>query len=587
MAKVARTDPDESVEAIGLPAGPLRVADFIVEFLHARGVDTVFLLTGNGAMYLNDAIQLREMKYYCARNEAAAPMMAESYARLSGKLGVVCVTSGPGSSNAVAGLAEAWVDSAPIMIISGQAPREQIPGNDAARKVRSFGTASIDIISTVKPITKYAVTIDNPKTVRYHLEKAYHLALTGRPGPVWIDIPMDVQYAEIEPDKLPGFTPNEPEFTAKRTAIEKVLAAMSQARRPLIVAGQGVRQSGGLDSFKQLVERAQVPVFLSRLGQDLLPYSHPCNLGQGGRRGVKCSKEVMADADFVLALGCRLAEQLAGPQLSHFSPDATIAMVDIDTAELAHLSQRLDIPINADVATFMASIAGHFPECRGAAWNDWLTHCQDKKATAPMVVTSQRRDPIDLYHFMSRLDALADDRHSFITDAGSNYYVGGQVYHFENGQREITSGAYAAMGLSIPLAIGAAVARPEGQILAVTGDGSLELNIQELKTLSYYGLNVKLFVINNGGYVSMRNWQDQFFEGRRIGSDKETGAEMLDLRQVASAFDIPYDTIRTCDQIDEKLRAIIAEDGPLFVEVVCDPNQQIVQPFTNESASSS
>jgi acetolactate synthase-1/2/3 large subunit len=539
-------------------------------------------------MYINDAIALHpEIKYFCARNEASAPMMAESYARLTGKLGVVCVTSGPGATNAVPGLAEGWVDSAPIMVVSGQSPVDQMPRDDASRGVRSFGTAGIDIVPVVRTLTKYAVTVSDPATIRFHLEKGYHLAISGRPGPVWIDLPMDVQFAFVEPSKLAGFVPEAPPpgYDVGQV-VTRVLELLRESKHPLLIGGQGLRQGNAVEQFARLLDRTGIPAGFARLGQDILPYSHRCNLGQVGRRGAKYSKALLARADLVLALGTRLAAQLAGGALEHFAPDAKIVMVDIDPAEIAHHGTRVTVPVVSDVRSFLVELLRQAQAAALPDWSPWLRECSDLKASHPMVLPAQKRNPIDLYYFMSRLDANAGAHHVFITDAGSNFYVGGQVYRFEQGQREVTSGAYAAMGLSIPLAIGAAVARPEAQILAVTGDGSLELNIQELKTLSYYGFNVKLFVINNGGYVSMRNWQDQFFDGRRIGSDDTTGAEMLNLRKVAEAFDLPYALIADVEEIDTKLAKAMASTGPLFVEVICDSNQTIVQPFLETKLSS-
>lgn len=564
----------------------VRLADYVMNFLVDRGVDRIFLLTGNGAMYLNDAIaQQQRVTYFCARNEAAAPMMAESYARLSGKLGVVCVTSGPGGTNAVSGLAEAWVDSAPIMVVSGQGPSDQIPNGEAAKGVRSFATAAVDIVSVVKSLTKYAVTIREPESIRYHLEKAYHLATTGRPGPVWIDLPMDLQYATVNPILMRGYVPERAISPIERE-VEQTLNLLRQAKRPLIVGGHGLRQGGAIAEFKELIERTGIPVVFSRLGQDILPFSHPLNLGQVGRRGVKYSKRLLARADLVIALGSRLSVPMAGHKLDHFAQDAAVVVVDIDPAELAHQGPRVSVPVRSNVNEFLIRLLARLEPTQLGDWRAWSEECRALKAENPMVLPEQQRNPIDLYYFMARLDALSDEHHVFVTDAGSNYYVGGQVYRFEKGQREITSGAYAAMGLSIPLAIGAAVARPEAQILAVTGDGSLELNIQELKTLSYYGFNIKLFVINNGGYVSMRNWQDSFFDGRRIGSDDSTGAAMLDLRKVADTFDLRYEVIDRAEEIDRKLRTIMARPGPSLVEVVCDSRQTIVQPYLETALSS-
>lgn len=564
----------------------IRVADYIARFLVRQGVRDIFVLTGNGAMYLNDAFTLQpELKYYCARNEAAAPMMAEAYARIKGSLGAVCLTSGPGSTNAIPGLAEAWVDSAPIMILSGQVQRNHTSLNAGVEGLRSFGTAEINIVPIVNSITKYAVMINEPESIRYHLEKAAYLALHGRPGPVWIDVPMDVQYAMIDETNLKPFVLPESKSSSESidSQVNDLVELILNSRRPLIVAGQGVRQSGSVHELKAFIEELNAPVMFSRLGQDILPFSHPNNLGHGGLKGTKYCRLAMKRADAIIALGSRLTVQFAGIAFDAFDPTAKIAMVDIDAAELKKPGVKLDVPIQADLKQVIDLLRKKIADRKKPDWSEWLGECRRLKESYPMVLPQQKRNPIDLYYFMSRLDAFSGEKHIFTTDAGSNYYVGGQVYRFEKGQREVTSGTFAAMGLSIPLAIGAAIADKNAQILAVTGDGSLELNIQELKTMSYYKLDLKLFVINNGGYLSMRNWQDGFFEGRRIGSDDKTGAEGLNLKKIAEAFDLPYACISRHEEIDQRIKKICAHKGPVFVEVICDSQQKIIKPLEDPS----
>lgn len=558
----------------------IRVADYIAQFLLARGVTDVFMLTGNGAMYLNDAIARSGMKFYCARNEAAAPMMAEAYARVKRRLGAVCVTSGPGSTNAVPGLAEAWVDSAPIIVLSGQVERRHTTHAAGLPGLRTLGTAEIDIVPIVAPLTKYAAMVTEPESIRYHLEKAVYLATTGRPGPVWLDIPMDIEGAEIDPERLPGFTPPEADAGADLDLqIEALVGHLAKSERPLVVAGHGVRLAHAVPEFLELVERLGAPVVFSRFGYEILPYSHRYNLGLAGLKGTRHCAWTMKNADLVVSLGCRLAVQLVGHRFDAFAPDAEVVMVDIEADELKKPGVPVGLAIHADVKVFMGKLLARLSHARLPNWKGWVETCQEMKERHPMVVPEQRRNPIDLYYFMSRLDALSNERHIFVTDAGSNYYVGGQVFQFERGQREVTSGTFAAMGLTIPLAIGASVADPAAQVLAVTGDGSLELNVQELKTMSHYGVNVKLFVINNGGYLSMRNWQDNFFEGRRIDTAENTGAGTLDLEKVAHAFDLDYARIERWEEIDETLKTVLANDRPIFVEVVCDDHQKIVTPI--------
>ena len=558
----------------------IRVADYIAQFLVDKKINDIFVLTGFGAMYINDAIAANpKLNYYCVRNEASSPMMAEAYARIKHIPGAVCLTAGPGSTNAVPGLAEAWVDSAPVIVISGQVDKKHTTNYSNLPNLRTFGTAEIDIIPIIKPITKYAVMITKPESIRYHLEKAYFLATSGRPGPVWIDVPQDIQYALINPKKLKGFKAIKTKANNLNKQIKQVLKYLRLSKKPLIVAGQGVRQSGAISDFKQLISTLNIPFTLTRLGLDMIPYSHPQNMGLSGIKGLRYSAKILRSADFVLVLGARLAIPFVGDKLDAFSKNAKISAVDIEKSELIKKGAKIDIPLKTDVKLFLNKfnkiIKNNF---KGDIWGDWLRLCQKLKKGYPTVTKTMEKNPIDLYYFMSRVSKLSNEENILVTDAGSNYYVGGQVFQFEKGQRELTSGTFAAMGLSIPLSIGAAVAKPKFQILAITGDGSLELNIQELKTISYYGLNIKLFVINNNGYLSMRNWQDNYFEGRRIGSDDTTGAEILNLEKVADAFDLDYELIKNYKEIDQKLKRITSKSGPLFVEVICDDKQNIIEP---------
>ena len=555
----------------------MRVADYIANFLISKDVKDIFMLTGYGAMYINDAIEISGINYYATRNEAAAPMMAEAYARLKGELGVVCVTAGPGATNALPGLAEAFVDSAPIMIISGQVETEHTT-YDSKLPLRTYGTAEINIIPIVKPLTKYAKFLDNPNDVQYVLEKAYHAAISGRPGPVWIDVPMDIQNSIIDIDKLRSYNSPNNKLTIQSNDLDFILKKINSAKKPLIVAGQGIRQGKAEDQFKKFLNNFKIPVLFSRLGQDLLPHNHPYVYGQAGLKGSKYCKKIMNSSDLVLSLGCRLAPQLVGLNFEAFDK-AEIIMVDIDKAEIDKLGDSINYSINSDVKLFLEELNNKSSDINFPSWDNWINYCDDLKRKNPMVVESQEKNPIDLYYFMKILGELSHNRNVLVTDAGSNYYVGGTVWNFEKGQREICSGTNAAMGTTIPLAIGCAVAEPSFQILAVTGDGSLELNIQELKTISHYSYNIKLFVINNGGYVSMKKWQDDVFDGRRIDTSESTGAGTLNLKKIADAFDLDYIKIDDYKKINDQLIELMSNPNPVFVEVVTDNQQRIVEAF--------
>lgn len=560
----------------------VRVADYIADFIHQQGVKHVFMLSGGGSIYLDDGVAChKHLKEICVRNEATAPMMAEAYAKLNKNLGVVYVTTGPGGANAVSGLSEAWVDSAPIMIISGQAPNKYASYNfQNTAKIRNFGTQELNIIEVVKSITKYAVMVSDPNSIRYHLEKALHLAKSGRPGPVWLDIPLDVQAAMVDEQKLNGFNPElETDRLAKiDEAVEKTIQLLHQAQKPLLIAGQGIKIAGATNQFIKLLEILNIPVIFSRLGQDMLPFSHKNCFGHGGMKGMALTGPIMKESDLVISIGSRLSVPFLGEKLDAFSKDAKIVMVDIDDAELRKPTIKIDMICQADAKDFIQKFIQRIKNEKLPDYQMWLEICQKYKEQYPLIMPEMKKDPIDLYFFVSRLDALSNQRHIFVSDAGSSYYVTGQVLKFEKGQREITSGAFASMGLAIPLAIGCSFAEKDSQILAVTGDGSIELNIQELKTMSFYKCNIKLFVINNGGYVSIRNTQDNVCQGRYIGSDQASCDEVLDFQKVAAAFDLSYYLISKQEEIDDKIKEVIATSGPALIEVVCDHKQKIIEP---------
>ena len=559
----------------------IRVADFVASFLKKKGIKNIFMLTGYGAMYLNDAIKLSGIKYYATRNEATAPIMAESYARLKNQVGVACVTAGPGATNALPGLAEAFVDSAPIMVISGQVDYKQTTHSTKLKNIRTFGTAEINIIPIVKPLTKYAEIIKNPKDVKYILEKAFFYAKSGRPGPVWIDIPLDVQKKEINIKNLKSFKPAKRKLSLHNTYrdINKIIYFLKKSKQPLFIAGNGVKQSGTIKIVKKIINKCKVPIILSRFANDLLPHNDKFVMGQAGVKGSRYCKNIMQNADLVISLGCRFAPQFVGHDFSAFK-NAKIISIDVEKDELNKKGIKVNYPLNYDLKNFLPIFKKKINRVKFPSHEEWLNYCLNVKKNKPMISTKlKQKNPIDLYFFMQKLGKIAKKNDVLVTDAGSNYYIGGQVWSFEKGTKEITSVSNAAMGLSVPLSIGAAVAAPKSRILAVTGDGSLELNIQELKTISHNKFNIKLFVINNGGYVSMHNWADTFFKGRRLDNPKDTGTGTLNFKNIAKAFDLDHYLIHNFKEIDKDLRKIMRNNKPLFVEVITDPRQKIYDAF--------
>lgn len=547
----------------------VKVAAFIAEYLYAQGITDIFTLSGGGAIYLDQAVTdhpgLREV---CIKNEATGPMMAKAYARVKNNFGVVYVTSGPGGANAVTGVAECYVDSSPVLVISGQAPLVQTTGYAKIQGLRSFGVQELNIVEIVKPITKYAAMVVRAEDIQYELQRAIHIMKSDRPGPVWLDIPLDIQAEEVDPTMLRSYSsdkslPDIPRYTT----IEDLVYTLRVAQRPLIVAGQGIL--GAVDELKSVAELLDAPIILSRMGLDALPFSYRQNMGIGGIRGQKYNKQIMREADVVLAVGTSLSVAFAGHNLSFFDKDAAVYMVDIEEVECLKIARTNKNFIRSDAKVFLSSLLG---DMLRKNWTktpcEWTARCVELKYSENAAVLAPARNPIDVYYLAKMLDDMSTENDYFVDDAGSIYYVASQTLSFNKGQKEITSGAFASMGNAIPLAIGCAVADPKARVLAMTGDGSLETNVQELKTLSYYGFNVKLFVINNGGYISMRD------HGRFLADERSA---MLNLKKVAAAYDMEY--YRVAEYQDFTwVRDVISQDGPAFFEVMCDDEQKLILP---------
>ena len=555
----------------------MRVADYIAEFIYKQGVRNVFLLSGTGSIHLDDAFAFQSgMKYITARHEAAAVVMAEAAAKLSDGIGVVVTTTGPGGTNAFSGVVEAWVDSSPVFVISGQVSVREILPN-----LRSFGIQGFNIIDQVQRVTKYAVLVTDPMSIRFHLEKALYLAMSGRRGPVWLDIPSDVQAQEIDRDFLTGYVPDiEPTGdTDWKFALDCAIDTLRGAERPLIVVGQGVRQANAISEFKKIVDQLGIPVVSSRMGQDILPDAHPLYFNQGGLMGHRHTFGIMTNCDIVLSFGSSMSQAFTGGNACHFAPDAQFVVVDIDFAEVNKLGNKVKHRINHDVREVLQYLDGKAEESNLPDWTNWLARCRRHKVSRPVIRPQDRKDPINSYFFLERLDAASGSHHIFVSDAGGTYYIAGQGLKFNSGQRDVTSGAFASMGMSLPLAIGAAVTLPDAQILALTGDGSIELNIQELRTISQYRLNIKVFVINNGGYASIRASQDASCGGRY--TDQQN---VLNFKKVADAFEVPYQVLEHSETLDAEIPLILVIPGPALIEVVCDNKQEMVK-FEHEDMS--
>ena len=557
----------------------IKLSDFVMQSLADWGVRDIFLVTGGGAMHLNDSIGAEtRIRYICNHHEQASAMAAEGYSRITGTPGVINVTTGPGAINALNGVFGAWTDSIPMLVISGQVKRETCMSTTGTRGLRQLGDQEVDIIRMVQGITKYAVLVDDPNSVRYHLERAWHLARTGRPGPCWLDIPVDVQSAKIDGAALRPYNPNEDRREFNSEELQKqcspVLRRIRDAKRPVILAGTGVRLAGALSEFETLIDKLQIPV-TTAWTHDLIASDDPLFCGRPGTIGERAGNFTVQNADLVLVLGSRLNIRQVSYNWKSFAPRAFKIQVDIDAAELEKPLVRPDLGIAADLKEFLSEISA---ECDRSAYKpshtEWLRWCKERVHRYPVVQDRQRTagPPLNPYYFIEQLSALLAGDDVVVSGDATACIVPFQAMKLRKGQRLFSNSGSASMGYDLPAAIGAAVARKGKRVLCLAGDGSLQLNIQELQTVKHQQLPIKLFVLNNGGYLSIRQTQSNFF-GRLTGADLSSGVSFPDYVKVGCAYGIPSVRIDRIAHMDQ-VKAALDQPGPALIEVMLDSKQE-------------
>lgn len=554
----------------------IRVADFLARELQRNGVATVFLVSGGGMMYLVDAVGQANLPYICCHHEQACGMAAEGYARQSGKIGVCYATSGPGATNILTALVGAWQDSSPMLFLTGQSKRSQTIRLAPVPGLRQFGTFEVDIVPIVKSVTKYAHFLDDPQSVRYHLEKALHLATTGRPGPVLLDIPLDVQGARVDPEQLAGFTPTRSANKPAADIAADILEKVARAARPILLVGHGVRCAGSVPKLRTLVEKLGVPVVATQLAKDALPYDHPLFVGHCGPKGDRPGNFALQSADLILSMGCSLHAQTVGYEADLFAPGAFKIQVDIERPILQRGDVPVDMQVEADVSDFIdVLLAG---DVKSSPLATWRQRCQNWKKRFAVSAEPHKVDTLEInfYEFADALSNSLAGHETVVTDAGSAFYVMGQAFRCRGDQRYIVSGAMGAMGYALPAAIGVAAASPGRPVICVTGDGSLQANIHELQTLKHYGLNVKLFVINNDGYASIRNTQKGFFNGKYVGASRDSGVSMPPLDKISETFGLPYIAVDSRDMMRSLIAKALQGSGPTVIGIRAQTDQVII-----------
>lgn len=554
----------------------MRVADYLTDALYRAGGETVFLITGGMIMHLTDALLVQgEQKWISCHHEQAAVMAADAYGRYTNRLGVAYVTAGPGALNTLTGVVGAYVDTAPVVIVAGQSKVSQA----TVVGPRQFALQGFNTLPLMEQVTKYAVMLDEVTTVKYHVERAIWTAKDGRPGPVWIECPIDVQGMVFDPDDYEGFVPP-PSDLESRVAlaahIEVVRQALVSSKHPCIIAGAGVRVAGAIDDLLDFAHGAGIPVLTSRLGMDLIGFDDPVFVGHPGSYGDRPANFAVQNCDVLLAIGCRLALGLVGHDFDSFAPDAYKIMVDVDERELGKPSVVPDLAVHADAKDFLTSISGVLKDTKvGDA--GWLARTQDWKARYPVDLPEyeEETDGVNSYHFTRVLsDRLPADAVT-VLDTGSCFHVWAQACRVKQGQRHIVTGGLSTMGY-MPAVIGAAVAARGQEVYCITGDGSIQMNLQELQTIKHNKQNVKLIVFNNKGYLLIRQTQRNFEDGRLIGESETTGISFPDFERVAALYDMDFIRISSNQELDAGMAALLAASGPMICEVMTPSWQMLV-----------
>lgn len=522
-------------------------------------------------MHLNDSFG-KYIPYICNHNEQASAIAAEGYAKASQKLAVVNVTTGPGGLNCLNGVFGQWTDSVPVLYISGQVKFSTTLASCPDIKLRQLGDQEADIISVVKPLTKYAKMVTEPKEIKYHLDKAIHEATTGRKGPVWLDIPMNVQGALVEEDELIdcdyscGISP-----TKNDCKIEEIISKLKNAKRPLIVAGHGIRLSGRKSNFIKLLDKFNIPVVTTFNGFDLIPDNHPCFIGRIGTIGQRCGNFALQNADVVLFLGSRNNIRQISYNWENFAKNAYKIIVDIDNAELQKPTVKPDMAINIDLEDFLPLLAESAGEITKP---DWLDFCKKLKEKYSFENTAEYKhtDKINAYGAVRRITELLPQGAACVLGNATAIIASMQTALIKENQRYFSNSGDASMGYDVPAAIGACVASGNQSTFCITGDGSIMMNIQELQTIKHNNLPVKIFIINNDGYISIKQTQNNFFEGRNTGAGTNSGVSIPDFVKVGSAFGIESFRITRPDEIDGAINKMINSKTPLICEIMVNPD---------------
>ena len=550
------------------------VSQSIVDFLYfEKNIKHVFSVTGGGAMFLNDAFGNHDgIRAIYNHHEQASAMCGVGYAKSIDDYGLVCVTTGCGCTNAITGLLDAWQDNVPVIFISGQVKYKDTSRSKIDCQLRQLGVQEANIIEVVKSLCKYSVMLDNSSNIRYELEKALFIAKNDRPGPVWIDIPQDIQGSPYSWVDEEGYIPScNTQFISDYSLLQ-LTKYMQDSQRPLVLAGNGIRISGQRDNFIKFIEEKRIPSVFSYLSIDLLSSDHELNIGRLGTKGDRAGNFAVQNCDLLLVLGSRLSIPLTGFEYDQFARNAKIIVIDIDSQEHQKNTVKIDYLVQADLRHFFSEQNFH-----KNLNEDWISTCNRWKSKWPVYQTEYSKEKnINMYEFINALSQTTSEKCHIVSDAGSAYYVTSQALQIKRGVRYETSGAQADMGFTIPAAIGIAIANPNKTVIGITGDGSFQMNIQELQTIKHHKLNIKLVVWNNSGYLSIKTTQKKFFNSKFAGTDTSSGLTFPDLEKISIAYGLEYVRFENPKDLKHKLGKVIDINGPCILEIICPEFQEVI-----------
>lgn len=558
----------------------IKLSDYIIKRLKEKyGIPLVYMIPGGGAMHLNDSIG-QHIKYVCNHHEQGCALAAEGQARYTNKLAAVCTTSGPGALNAMTGVFGQWTDSVPVLYLSGQIKRATLMATYPDLHIRQLGDQEVDIISAVKSITKYAVCITNAEDIKYHLDRAVYEATTGRKGPVWLDIPLDIQCSMIDEENLKEFTP--PEKQEYDLKIKEVIKALKSAKRPLVVSGYGVRLSEQIQTLKNLINDLDLPVVTTFNGIDTIEEDNKNYIGRIGTAGQRAGNFVLQNSDCVLFLGTRNNIRQVSYNWESYADKAFKIIVDIDEAELKKPTVKPDLAINADLTEFLPALYNdikktNFKTSMESEWKDYCYRMKNKYNFDHTEAYQQKEKIINPYYFFHKFFETLPEDTTIVGGNGSGCIMTFQMGIIKKGTRLFYNSGNATMGFDLPAAIGVSCAKNNGEVVVITGDGSIMMNLQELQTIKNLNLPIKIFIINNDGYISMKQTQGNFFNGRLTAADSKTGVICPDYIKLAKGFGIKSVKIEKPKDIESGIKKVLNMDGPVICEVMVEKHY-IFQP---------